>query len=229
MSLFELLLRLKPAQSPKVFIKDKASYRVPELTGTHQCKPIEIANILQHTAVTLINDPNSDLNPRYMMREILLMDEMYRLFEDLPEGEHTEADGQIKLSRGGNGIAVTYEDTNKDPYKNPRRKISVSWFRKGKEGRFTDCHVFDQFASNEKLISTVETGYESFGDTGRYGYRMEMRERSVSNSVDTITHRHKGIYSHDGTPFSVPQSWSLCSFRQNVKTGSLPSSTLNNS
>ena len=225
MSLIELLSRLKLPLTPKVFETGKDSYRVPELTGRHYYQPIEIANKLQHTASTLIKDPNSSLYPRYMMREILLMDEMFQLFEDLPEGEYIESDQQIKLSRGGNGITVTY----KDLHENLRRKISVSWFRKGKEDRFTDCYVLDQFAINEKLITTVENGYKTFGYTGQYGYTMETRERLVSNSIDRKIYCHYGIYSHDGTPFSVPQSWSLCSFRQNVKTGSLPSSTLNNS
>ena len=214
MSLTELLLRLKPAPSPTVFIKDKASYRVPELTGIHYCKPIEIANILQHTADALINDPNSSLNPRYMMREILLMDEMYRLFEDLPEGEYIESDQQIKLSREENGITVTYEDPDKDPHENQKRKISVRWFKsEPKTERFTHCHVLDQFMTDGKLVRSVVTGYEEFGNTignvRGFNYCTEMIEMSESlesSSVDKRIRYHKGRYSHDGTPLSVSQS-----------------------
>jgi len=214
MSLTELLLRLKPAPSPTVFIKDKASYRVPELTGIHYCKPIEIANILQHTADALINDPNSSLNPRYMMREILLMGKMYKVFNDLPEGDFTEEHGKIQLSRESDGITVTYEDPDKDPHENQKRKISVRWFKsEPKTERFTHCHVLDQFMTDGKLVRSVVTGYEEFGNTignvRGFNYCTEMIEMSESlesSSVDKRIRYHKGRYSHDGTPLSVSQS-----------------------
>ena len=232
MSLSEFLSRLKFPQRPMVVFKGGDDFSVSELTGTRYYQPIEMSNTLRQTADVLVNNPNSALHPRYAMQEILLMGKMYKVFKDLPEGDFTEQDGKIQLTRENDGITVTYEDPDKDQHENPKRKMKVRWFKsEPTTERFTHCHVLDQLVVDGKLDRTVETRYEEFGNIiGRvrgYVYNMKMSESLESSSVEKRIRYHKGRYSHDGTPLLVSQSWLLCPALYNVNTGSFPSSTLN--
>ncbi len=218
-------------REPPVISPDKGRsddcYKIPELKGQHEWSPIEIGNALQQKASIVMFDANRILDSRADMQQALLMDSMVEVYRDIPYGEYTEFYRNIRVFRMKGGIDVIYKD--------PNRHIMAKWSEFGIRGvtvQFTRFKLIDRFFNNGELIQCIDTSYKDCGINRGYRYSMQTVQRfgnDFNEEVIEEIHCHQGIYSDDGIPCSVPQSWSLCPTSHNVIIGSFPSSTLNNS